>query len=98
MAKLWTQEEDEYLDKYKFKGSKQLAKELNRSIDAVNYRASRLRISLASTSYRYTKEEDDILIKNYGRMKTKDIAELLGRKATSVYNRVIVLKKAGLLK
>lgn len=56
---------------------------------------SKKRTVCTITQNRWTSKQIDALLKNYGVMTTKEIAELVGRSVQSVLNRINYEKKLG---
>lgn len=86
--KRWTAEEDQYLrDNINKKSPKELAEELNKSVNSVYTRAKAL--DIRKPAYRkWTEQEDEYLISKYGTCELEKIARYLKRDVKSIARRL----------
>ena len=74
----WTEEEDNFIkDNYLIMSAKDIASTLNRSVQVIHTRASRLNCT-KNNSNNYTPEIDDFILKNSKTMSNKEIADYFG--------------------
>lgn len=87
----FTKEEIKFLKENKDKfTNEELAQKLDRSLDSVTHKLSRL--GIARESYEWTKEKDDFLKKNISKLSYRELAEKLGTTIPSVRARCKKIK------
>lgn len=87
MARVWSSEDDETLQRlYGTIPNAELARQLDRSVAAVNSRA--INRGIAGPSRRWTREEDTILRLSYGSVSLHELATRLNRTPSAVHSRV----------
>lgn len=99
MNKLWTETEIEILSaNYQEMTAKQIAALVGRSASAVRYKASQLGVTCKEdltkgnaagtyTCIRWTQEEIQVLIANYGKKDTQEIANMIGKKPDAIRSK-----------
>lgn len=91
----WTDEEINFLkDNYPKMSQDDISSYLGRSVSAIESASSRLKIKKikkADGSKRFSKKEDVYILKNYSKVKSKDIAKSLERSVESVKSRAFQL-------
>lgn len=93
--KRWTDEDIETLKNNYYMGAPWLANELERTINAVKFKAYSLGLSVESCHIKYTDEEIKDIKENYNKMSAAALARYIGRSTYAVYNKIHRLKKAG---
>lgn len=83
MYNIWTKEEAQFLVENAKLGSNYIAKQLNRTVSAVQNKALKLNVSLTDSN-KWNKEEEQFLINNYAQQGPSYCAEKLGRTVKSV--------------
>lgn len=85
MGKRWTIDEENYLlSNYNVKSNPQLAKELNRSVGAIERKAEKLNLYkskevISRIKRKWTDEEIQVLKQNYGKKTAREIALLINK-------------------
>lgn len=91
----WTVEQINYLKaNIRKKPYSELAQVLGKSVNAVQYKAHSLNISYHAKSNKrkkWTKEEDEYLIRNYSRSSMKNLCKALNRSHLAIRDRAIIL-------
>jgi predicted ArsR family transcriptional regulator len=96
----WTESDINFLiENYYDMEDIELAKHLNRTQEAIRKKAWELRKEgkLMKKEFRWLPEDDQYLIENRGKMTYKEIGEQLDRTVRAIKNRVLYLKKQGLI-
>lgn len=93
MRKLWTEEEITYLIKYnKKKPLKEIAKDLGRSLNSIENKSQELTAKGVKFKNRskneWTLEEDDILLKDFGRYNINSLCKKLKRTRSAINHRL----------
>jgi DNA-binding MarR family transcriptional regulator len=99
MKKRWTKEDTQYLiDNYEaYKNeTKALAKKLNRSEDAIQWKASKL--GLTQKENYWSEKEVAFVIKNREYLTYVEMADHLNRTRPAIAHQIQELKKKGIIK
>lgn len=99
MKKRWSKEDTQYLIDNYIDGNKDqlkvLVSKLGRTAHSIRWRASKLGLT-RDESY-WSDKETEFLIKNLDYLTYQDIADQLGRTRPAVKNKIIGLKKNGII-
>jgi predicted DNA-binding protein (UPF0251 family) len=91
----WTQEEIDFLIQNYYKNPTWCAEQLNRSRAAVVGRAQKL--NLLQPVHQWTKEQEELIIKDYQLLTAKEISQKMGVSRDVVTNKIASLNKRGLI-